>query len=259
MANENKKITLVESAFALPDSESEFGMKIADHKLLCRILDAHEGSIDEKNSELHDKLISDVNEVIKDQWIRVLKEELAYHTAKLNNTLIGIKDKIGAIERRLGAEEKEMELVEKRLGEKKLRIEKLEIKMELFQPETIKEIKDFIKEFEEVKPYFLAWGKIFDWFKLKNLWKMVLIFIAILVLFFGLIWLSHKLNWVTESGIKQGYGIDDIYSSMRNGTMSMKTRAIHPADLSKLSKAQRDSATNAQHKANIQAIMKTIK
>jgi hypothetical protein len=63
---ENKEPTFIEQAFAIieetysiPGSEKEHGMKIADHKLLCRILNAHEDYIDQKIIKKFIKEIAD--------------------------------------------------------------------------------------------------------------------------------------------------------------------------------------------------------
>ena len=261
-----KEPTFIDQASALIDSHyenngSEHNMTIADHKLLCHILDAHEKYIEDKNNDFSTKLIGDVNEVIGNQWIRVLREELNKHTDQLNGILQGIaddiesiKDRLETTENKLSAEERRIEMVEEWQKRKKLRIEKLEVEMAMFQPESLIEMRQFAKEFREVKPLFMRWGKIFDWWTIKNWWKLVLICVALLGLFFGLIWFSHKVRWVSGLGKQQSSRIDDIYARMRTGTVSTTTRAIH-LDYTKLSSAQKDSV----HEANIQAVEKTIK
>jgi hypothetical protein len=78
MTEKSKTIHLVERAFALPNSDKEFGMKIADHKLLCSVLDAHlevtQQKIDKQNNLFEDKLLKDVVEVIQNE-LRPFKEE----------------------------------------------------------------------------------------------------------------------------------------------------------------------------------------
>jgi len=54
MAKQSKEITFIDQAFAIVeeqfanDGADKHGMKIADHKLLCRVLDQHEKYIDDK-------------------------------------------------------------------------------------------------------------------------------------------------------------------------------------------------------------------
>jgi hypothetical protein len=65
-SKETKTITLVEHAFALPDSDKEFGMKIADHKLICSVLDAHLESVNDEICDIIvDKAFDKLAEVIK--------------------------------------------------------------------------------------------------------------------------------------------------------------------------------------------------
>jgi hypothetical protein len=62
----DSKCTLVERAFALPGSRRQFGMKIADHKLLCQILNAHEGFINENIVErFYDKVAEHYDPIMR--------------------------------------------------------------------------------------------------------------------------------------------------------------------------------------------------
>jgi 3-methyladenine DNA glycosylase/8-oxoguanine DNA glycosylase len=57
---------IIEETYSIPGAEKEHGMKIADHKLLCRVLNAHEDYIDKKIIEKFVKEIADHYKPITD-------------------------------------------------------------------------------------------------------------------------------------------------------------------------------------------------
>lgn len=87
------KFVIIDMAFAMMNADEEHGMKIADHKLICKILDAHTEStrIDtiKDNDIFKDKLIGDVIEVIRAE-LRPIKESIERIEKKVNALEKGI-------------------------------------------------------------------------------------------------------------------------------------------------------------------------
>jgi hypothetical protein len=80
MSNEPKKademLKLVDTAFSAENADKDHGMKIADHKLIVKVLDAHLKVMDEhlddrlnkRDKELSDSIGHDVADYLKIQW-----------------------------------------------------------------------------------------------------------------------------------------------------------------------------------------------
>jgi cell division protein ZapA (FtsZ GTPase activity inhibitor) len=91
MIKENKDPTFIEQAFAIieetysvPGADKEHGMKIADHKLLCRVLNAHEDYIDEK---IVKKFVKEIGEHYKPIMDAIEKFE-AYKSRTIYRNII---------------------------------------------------------------------------------------------------------------------------------------------------------------------------
>lgn len=189
--SENKKLTLVDRAFALPDSEKEFGMKIADHKLICNVLDDHMDSImDNVDEKILKTLQSDtLTDTIADKVYEKLAEFNAPVLLKLETLINGqteiaedifeIKERLSATEEKVGIEEKRIEGIDKRLDAKKKRIERLESEMRMLQPESIEE---YSIEIHKVKPILDKIVKMFSWWRIAIYILIVAILAALVVL-----------------------------------------------------------------------------
>jgi hypothetical protein len=240
MADQNKKTepTFIDQAFAIientySDNGSDHGMTIMDHKLLVRILDAHEKCIDEKNEEFRGKLIGDVNEVIGKQWIRVLDEKLLAQSKQLNavmeriaSDLNDVKGQLNTIDDRVSAEERRLNTLEAWQGKaeewaerKKKRIEILEDRVDVLDPNS-----KFTSEILEMKPYIMKWGRFLEWWSWKNWWKIVLVVIAITIIFIGVNIFMHDTGMVTLWD-KQS-NVDKIEMDIKTGHVDPRVRDI---------------------------------
>jgi uncharacterized coiled-coil protein SlyX len=169
------KCTLVERAFALPGSRRQFGMKIADHKLICNVLDDHlddiMGKVDEKilKTLQSDELTNTIAEKVYDKLAEfnvpvLLKlEALINGQAEIAKDITHIKERLQITEGRITIEEQRINDLNARLLAKKLRLEKLEIAMSLLQPEAIKQ---YANEIHEIKPILTKMVNAFKWWKI---------------------------------------------------------------------------------------------
>ena len=102
MAKQSKEITFIDQAFAIVeeqfanDGADKHGMKIADHKLLCRVLDQHEKYIDDKIIKV---FIAGVAEHYKP--IMASLSKLEEGQAQITNDMKHIKSDIADIRIRL--------------------------------------------------------------------------------------------------------------------------------------------------------------
>ena len=101
--NVKKDPTFIEQAFAIieetyanNDGDKEHGMKIGDHKLLCRVLDAHERYIDDKIIDRFALKISEHYKPIMDSLSKLEEGQ-----AQITNDMKHIKSDIADIRIRL--------------------------------------------------------------------------------------------------------------------------------------------------------------
>jgi hypothetical protein len=150
----------------------------AYHKFMVNLLTVRDKSVKNElmeevsaqNKVFGEKLISDVNEVIEQQWIRVLREELSSQSLGLNETLKSIAGDIARINERLEITEgeireeiKRINVLELRAEDKKRRIERLEIEMQILKPEAIKRYSD---ELHDIRPILINVVSAFKWWKI---------------------------------------------------------------------------------------------
>jgi hypothetical protein len=111
--------------------------------------------VKKENQKFGEKLISDVNEVIEHQWIRVLKSELSDQNAKLQKTMLKIssdileiKERLSTTEDKVNAEAEQIQNIKKDLSIKKKRIDDIVTEMqdikEIVHPEVIHEFLEKI-------------------------------------------------------------------------------------------------------------------
>ena len=265
-----KDPTFIEQAFSIieenyPNDGSGYGMTINDHKLLVKILDTHEKYVDCKNSEFYQTLIEDVNEVIKDQWIRVLEEKLKEHNLSLNKTMSSIAGDIREIKTWKSAEEKRMMLVEERLERKRLAIQRIDLKIEQFeqllQPAAIIEMQNNAALIKEIKPSLEKVASVLEWWSWKGLkkhWRKILFTLCVItILVTAIVVALHKLKVVTFIDGKQH--VENKFTPEREMRIwKADTRAIHPADLSKLTRKQQDSINDAKIDQNEKDILRSV-
>jgi hypothetical protein len=142
---------MIEESYANGNGNGSHGMTIMDHKLLCKILDAHEKYIDEKIIDAFVERISEHYNPI----MRVL-QDLEKITTQTSLDIQDMKKWQIQTEKRLGVEETKTVEFEKRLQDKKRRIEALE-KKEVELEKELKEIKpevihEFLEKIECVTP-----------------------------------------------------------------------------------------------------------
>ena len=128
MENERTELTFIDQASELIDKsyatdKAGHGMTIRDHKLICQVLDAHTKSAkqdaEQANKQFHDKLISDVLEVIR------------YELRPIKESIESLRKAIKIVDKEI----KEVKKVQKNHGE---RIKSLESNFNLILKEHLK-------------------------------------------------------------------------------------------------------------------------
>ena len=126
MNNTNNMFSIVDMAFSTPELKEEHGMTIADHKLICKVLDAHTQTIkldsEQENREFKEKLISDALEVIRTE-------------------LRPVKESILKIEKKVDALGKDLRSVKRIQKEHSLRLDQLESNFNIIFKEHIENHK----------------------------------------------------------------------------------------------------------------------
>jgi hypothetical protein len=265
-----KDPTFIEQAFSIieenyPNDGAGYGMTINDHKLLVKILDTHEKYVDCKNSEFSQTLIEDVNEVIKDQWIRVLDEKLKEHSLSLNKTMSSIAGDIREIKIWKSVEEKRMMLVEERLERKRIAIKRIDLKIEQFeqllQPAAIIEMQNNAALIKEIKPSLEKVASVLEWWSwrgLKKHWgKILFTLFVITILVTAIVVALHKLKVVTFIDGKQH--VENKFTPEQEIQIwNAPTRAVHTLDVGKFTKKQQDSINDAIHEQNEKDILRSV-
>jgi hypothetical protein len=215
MENQKKdsKLTLVDRAFALPGSEEEFGMKIADHKLICNVLDDHLDSImdnvDEKilktlqSEELANTIAGKVRADVAETYVQlaaVLKNIEAGQVA-IAEDITEIKKRLTINENNVELEKKEIEIINLRLDQKKKDITKLR--------EDYESNKKNLEDIAKHKPTLETIQKIFVFWSWKKNWlKIIGAIIGVIAIIFVLFWLFLSImqyrGIVTDKSSKTG-------------------------------------------------------
>jgi len=180
MAKEKKILNFLELANNIIDQtfengDGEYGMTVADHKLICKILDAHEDYVDEK---IVDKFIAGIAEhygPIMNVLEKLEKglERLDRGQDAILKDIQMIKEWQSKTEKRIIDEEAKSNNFEARLADKKKRIETIELKVALLDCDAIADIR-------ALKPAILHLLNAFKW------WRIV-IYITIVITLFMLI------------------------------------------------------------------------
>jgi hypothetical protein len=180
MENQKKKdskLTLVDRAFALPGSEDAFGMKIADHKLICNVLDDHLDSImDKVDEKILKTLQSDtLTNNIADKVYDKLAEFNAPILLKLETLINGIED----IKKH---NELEIKRLDERADANRDAVKDLRSDYEIY--------KEHLEYLANVKPTLQQIQKVIKFWTWKENWKKIIgAIIGLVVLIFVLFWL----------------------------------------------------------------------
>jgi hypothetical protein len=259
MENQKKKdskITLVDSAFALPGSEEEFGMKIADHKLICAVLDDHVDSIEDMIDQKILKTLQ--SDELANKVSEKVRADVAETYIQLAASLKGIEESISSINDRLDKEDKKIIL----------EVERLDLRID-FKRDQIKDLRDDFeenkKELAEIalhKPTLETIQSIFKFFTWKeNKLRIIAIIIGIFLLFssmvIGIYFIMRKSGWITAYSNKRVYSKEqyDFETRIHNASI----RGYVKPDLSRYTKLEQDSINDAMHEKNIQDIYRSIK
>ena len=251
MENQKKKdskITLVDSAFALPGSEEEFGMKIADHKLICAVLDDHVDSIEDMIDQKILKTLQ--SDELANKVAEKVRADVAETYIQLAASLKGIEGSIKSVNERLDREDKKIIL----------EVERLDLRIDL-KRNQIKDLRDDFeesqRELEEIakhKPTLETIQRFFKFFTWKeNKLRIIAIVIGILLLFssmvIGIYFIMRKSGWITAYSNKLSQNKEQYDEAIK--ILNAPTRAIH---IEKLTDAQIDSIQADILKYNIKPI-----
>jgi hypothetical protein len=132
-----KEPTFIEQAFAIienryKDNGADHKMTIADHKLLCQILNAHEDYIDDK---IISKFIGQIGEHYDP--IMTLLKRLEIGQKSIAEDITAIKNRIEELEDTVNDEEKRIRELERKTIIGKDWIERLDKKINILGAETI--------------------------------------------------------------------------------------------------------------------------
>jgi hypothetical protein len=249
--NENRKPSFIDQAFAIieehyanEDPKAPHGMSISDHKLNCKVLDAHEGYIEGLIDERILKTLQ--GDELANKVAKKVRVDVANAYIQLAATLEGIKDSIVSINERLSQVEETVELEVERLD---LRIDK--------KREAIKELrddyeknKDHLEYVAKVRPTLETMQKVFVfWTWRKNWLKIISVCIGLILLFsaivIGIYSVMRKSGWLSQDKTS---GIERVWADIKTGNVSPQTRTIH---YDKLTDVQIDSLENEQIKSLI--------
>ena len=235
MAEENKKLTLVERAFALPDSEKEFGMKIADHKLICNVLDDHMNSVenmvdqkilktlqsDELNNTIADKIYDKISTVFSDFMENISEGQkgIASDITKINLKLNEIETNNNLAIRRLDG----------RADANRDAVNSLRTDYEIY--------KEHLEYLAKVKPTLQTIQKVFKFWTWKENWlKIISIIVGFFVIIFALFWIFLSIMKLkvfvslNDSGKKHS-GLEQVWADIKTGHISNEVRAVKTVKL----------------------------
>ena len=226
MAEEKNKPepTFIEQAFAIieenySDNGTDYGMTIKDHKLLVKILDAHEKYVDEKITSPFVVEISTYFNPIMQRFEEKL-DGIAKDQFAIKGDIKIIKEKQEREESRIAELEAWRKKAEDWAAKKKQHVARIEERLEFLDPDS-----GFTKEILEMKPYIMRWGKFLEWWTPKNWWKMVLIVIGIIMIFVGINFFMHGIGLVSLQNNRHGV-IDKIETDIKTGHVEPTVRGV---------------------------------
>jgi hypothetical protein len=199
---------IIEANYSQDTDQNKHGMTIADHKLICHILDAHENYV---NTKIIDVFVEQIAKYYGPILARLDKlDEIADDMVLIKKDILILKEKQSSEEYRLGQ-------LEAWALRKKPRIEKLEEQMITIKPESIRELTI---EIEETKPYLMIVGRFLKWWNWK---KAIFVIILFIIFICAIIWGAHQLGFVsqqTQPKSQVGQTYDELlmnYSSSARG------------------------------------------
>lgn len=173
----DSKLTLVDRAFALPGSEDEFGMKIADHKLICNVLDDHMDSIMDNVDEKILKTLQ--SEVLTNTIADRVYDKLAEFNTPI---LLKLETLINGIEEIKRHNELEIARLDLRADANRDAVIGLRTDYEIY--------KEHLEYLAKIKPTLETLQKAFRFWTWKKNWvKIIGTIIGIVVTIFVLFWM----------------------------------------------------------------------
>jgi hypothetical protein len=235
MAKEKKEPSFIDQAFAkieahYKNSTDKHGMTIADHKLLCQILDAHEGYVDEK-------IITAFCEKISEHYspIMLLLEKMDLRQEEIVTVLTSIEQRLKVVEERADINKSRLDGHETKIEKNEKDIGKLE--------REIEDIKKVVDPNIIVKYLHNMW------------WKIVLFGLAILLIAIAVISYLHSNGYLSFLKSADAHLIDDKIKAKEEIYQPINVRGSH---IYGYTKEQKDSIDKAIAKRQIQEIDEII-
>ena len=223
MAEENKKLTLVERAFALPDSEKEFGMKIADHKLICNVLDDHMNSVENMVDQKILKTLQ--SDEFANKVAEKVRADVAETYLQLAPSLANIEGSITSINTRLNNIETNNNLAVQRLDGRadanRDAVNSLRNDYEIY--------KEHLEYLARVKPTLQTIQKVFKfWTWKENKVKIIGVIVGFFVIILALFWIFlsiMKFKGFVTLNVKHS-GLEQVWADIKTGNISNDVRSI---------------------------------
>jgi hypothetical protein len=231
---ENKISTFIDQAFAIIEetysqegAKDQHGMTIADHKLLCKVLNAHETYIDEN-------VIKKFVSAIAEHYDPIMNgiSSLSLGMEQIGNDIATINERLTTIEEK---NKLEVERLDGRADANRDAVKDLRTDYEIY--------KEHLEYLAKVKPTLETIQKVWRFWIWKENWlKIIGAIIGGIVIIFALFWIFLSIMKVKgvitkNENTKSGYNPEEIYAKMRTVGLSPITRGatIHYTD------AQKDS------------------
>jgi hypothetical protein len=209
---EKPEPTFVEQANSIIEENyshngDEYGMTIKDHKLLVKILDAHEKYVDENITAPFVSKISDYFNPIMQRFEK-----------KLDNVVLDmadVKKRLSVMEDKVSVEERRLNTIESWQERKKVRIDNIENKLNSLEPDKIKEYADDTRAIRK-----------------KFTWYMIIIYIvAISIIVASIVAILHQngaFSFNRNQGNLEQWGKDlrEMQEHNSGTTRSIKTHEL---------------------------------
>jgi hypothetical protein len=243
-SKKDSKVTLVETAFALPDSEKEFGMKIADHKLICAVLDDHMASTEDMMDEKIMKTLQ------SDKLTDTIADKVYDKLAEFNQpVLLKLEELINGIEEIKTQNKLEIARLDLRADANRDAVKDLRTDYEIY--------KEHLEYLAKVKPTLETIQNVFRFWTWKENKKKIIgasigIVIGIFILFWIFLSIMKFKGFVSlNDSNKKHSGLEQVMLDIKTGNVSNDVRA---AKALKLTDAQRDTMIAQKEKILIKPV-----
>jgi hypothetical protein len=197
-----------------------------------------------------DQLSEKIADRVYDQFAETFKpfmttlEGIAIDIAEIKKIQVKMDDRVKNDERRIEAMEQWQE-------RKRLRIEKLETRVALLEPEKQQELFKYFEEIRILSPIIKKWNNFLNWWTVPKLIGLV---IVMMILFYGLNALMHWTGMVTfidNNSHAEKTLIDDTFKDVREGNIGSTTRSVKTKVMTK-------AETDSMITINQEGIMRSI-